>query len=192
MTDLFGSAKTPADLGGEYIERKDDSQKIRLLYCWDCKTIEELPDFEGNPDDDILLEYAIEKHESAGIKHAGTLMKVGSKTWEDEPVRKEIIKNLRDQAGGLGGGLADIDKEYYHTKSTFQEDAMKCYSLHNRPAEGCFDYGSDRKKLVPKTHAERKELGLPVSTSTIYLCDFCVVKSFVVTKQRKQAGMYNE
>jgi uncharacterized protein YlaI len=190
MSDLFGNAKGPADLGGEYIEVKDESEPIRILYCWNCKTIEELPNFEGHPDDDILLEYAIEKHESAGIKHTGSLLKVGKDTWGKENMRKEIIKNLREQTGGLGSGLANIDKEYYHTKSTFHDDAMKCFNLHNRPEGMCGDYAAERKKLIPKTHAERKELGLPVSTTSIYLCDFCPVKSFVVTKQREKTGQY--
>jgi len=187
---LFGDSLSPADLNGEYRTVEDNSEPIRILYCYDCKTIEELPNFEGRPDDDVILEYAIEKHESAGIKHFGALLKVGKDSWGKENYRKEIIDNLRKQTGGIGAGLANIDKEYYHTKSTFHEDAMKCFSLHNRPAGMCGDYGHDRKKLVPKTHAERKQLGLPVSTTTIYLCDFCPVKTFVVTKNREKAGQY--
>ena len=29
--------------------------KIRILFCEDCKTLEELPDFEGPPEHDTLL-----------------------------------------------------------------------------------------------------------------------------------------
>jgi len=187
MSNLFGNAKGPADLGGEYVEVKDDGPKIRLLYCYQCKSIEELPDFEGRPEDDTLLELLIEKHESAGVKHMGFLSKIGVKLWTQEKFRKQIIENLRTK---VGGGLADIDPEYYFTKATFADDAMKCYSLHLRPTAGCPDYASDKKKLVPKTQSERKELGLSAATSSIYLCDFCPVKSHVVTQQRKQSGMY--
>ena len=67
---ILGSGGTPADQGGEYVEVRDEGPKIRLLYCYNCKTIEELPDFEGNPDDDVFLELLIEKHNSAGIPHA--------------------------------------------------------------------------------------------------------------------------
>jgi hypothetical protein len=189
MSDLFKGAKSPSDLGGEYIHVEDKGPKIRLLYCYNCTTIEELPDFEGRPEDDILLELMIEKHQSAGIPHNGFLSKIGVHIWSQEKFRKEIIKNLRTK---VGGGLADIDPEYYSTKATFAEDAMKCYNLHLRPVDGCYDYASDKKKLIPKTQAERKELGLAASTSNIYLCDFCPVKSHVVTQQRKQAGMYKD
>lgn len=187
MSNLFGNAKGPADLGGEYVEIKDDGEKLRLLYCYQCKTIEELPDFEGNPDDDVLLQVLIDKHESAGIPHNGFLSKIGVKTYKRPEVRKQVIEYVRNR---VGGGLADIDPEYYFTKATFADDAMKCYSLHLRPTAGCPDYASDKKKLVPKTQSERKELGLSAATSSIYLCDFCPVKSHVVTQQRKQSGMY--
>jgi len=184
---LFTGPGGAADLNGQYVAVRDEGPKIRLLYCYQCKTIEELPDFEGRPEDDTILELTIEKHQSAGIPHNGFLSKIGVKLWAQEKFRKEIIKNLRDR---VGGGLADIDPDYYHTKATFHDDAMKCYNLHLRPTEGCYDYGHDKKKLVPKTQAERKELGLAPSGSTIYLCDFCPVKTHVVTKQRQQAGLY--
>ena len=188
---ILGQGGRPADQGGEYIEVRDEGPKIRLLYCYQCKTIEELPDFEGHPDDDVFLELAIEKHESAGIRHSGFLSKIGVKLWSQEKFRKEIIKNLRDR---VGGGLADIDPDYYTTKATFFEDAMKCYSAHLRPKEGCPDWRSESKKLVPKTHAERKELGLPdpgkENSTNVFLCDFCPVKTHVVTQMRKKSGMY--
>ena len=70
----------PADQGS-YTEIKDTGPRIRLLYCYNCKTIEELPDFKGHPDDDITLQVCIDRHESAGIPHNGQLSDVGVKTW---------------------------------------------------------------------------------------------------------------
>jgi hypothetical protein len=188
---ILGANGQPADQSGEYVEVRDDGPKIRLLYCYNCQTVEELPDFEGNPDDDLFLELAIEKHESAGIKHTGFLSKIGVKLWSQEKFRKEIIKNIRSR---VGGGLADIDPDYYTTKATFYEDALKCYSDHLRPEAGCHDFRDSKKRLIPKTHAERKEAGLPNpadSATRVYLCDFCPVKTHVVTQQRKAAGLYN-
>ena len=181
----------PADQG-KYTEIKDEGPKIRLLYCYNCKTIEELPDYEGHPDDDVLLQVLVEKHESAGIPHTGFLSKIGVKLYSRPEVRKQVIENLRNR---VGGGLADIDPDYYTTKATFGEDAMKCYNLHLRPAAGCPDYKSEKKRLIPKgTDDIRKELGLDSaakSASTkVYLCDFCPAKTFVVEQNRKQAGLY--
>ncbi len=181
----------PADQG-TYTEVKDDGPRIRLLYCYECKTIEELPDYKGHPDDDVTLQVLIERHESAGIPHNGFLSDIGVKIWSQEKFRKEIIKNLRDK---VGGGLADIDPDYYTTKATFYDDAMKCFSEHLRPKEGCSDWRAKNKRLVPKNTAElRKEIGLVSAEKSggtnVFLCDFCPVKSHVVTQQRKAAGMY--
>ena len=57
------------DLGGEYKVIEDNSEKIRLLYCYECRTIEELPDFKGHPDDDVLLQLTIEKHGPEWNRH---------------------------------------------------------------------------------------------------------------------------
>jgi hypothetical protein len=182
----------PAD-AGQVTEIKDNGPKIRILYCWNCKTIEELPDFEGNPDDDVLLAVMIERHETAGVAHAGSLFKIGMSIWQNTKYREQIIDQMRDK---VGGGLDNLDAGYYETRATFYEDAMTCYSKHLRPSNGCADYASESKRLLPKTDALRKDAGLEStakSNSTrVYLCDFCPVKSTVMTKQRRAAGMYKE
>jgi hypothetical protein len=188
---ILGQSNQPAG-EGKYTEIKDDGPKIRLLYCYNCKSIEELPDFEGHPDDDVLLQIMVEKHQSAGIQHTGFLSKIGVKLYSRPEVRKQVIENLRTK---VGGGLADIDPDYYTTKATFYEDAMTCFNLHLRPSEGCYDYKSEKKRLVPKgTDAIRKELGLESAAKSqstkVYLCDFCPAKTYVVEKNRKQAGLY--
>jgi hypothetical protein len=182
----------PADQGS-YTEIKDTGPRIRLLYCYNCKTIEELPDFKGHPDDDVTLQVCIDRHESAGIPHNGQLSDVGVKTWENKKNREEIIKNMRTK---YGGGLSDLDPDYYTTKATFYDDAMKCYSDHLRPKGTCGDWRSKNKRLVPKNTAElRKEIGLISAEKSagtkVFLCDFCPVKTFYATQQRKAAGLYD-
>jgi len=185
-------ARIPADQGA-VTEIKDNGPKLRVLYCWNCKSLEELPDYEGNPDDDILLQILISKHESTGVPHTGTLFKISLSIWEQEDKRRQIIEQIRDQ---VGGGLDNLDKGYYETRATFHEDAMKCYTSHLRPKDSCPDWAHESKRLLPKTNDLRKEAGLvsvAQSNSTkVYLCDFCPVKSMVLTKQRKAAGMYKE
>jgi hypothetical protein len=184
---------TPSAGQGQVTEIKDEGPKIRILYCWNCKSIEELPDFEGHPDDDVLLAVLIERHESAGVPHSGTIFKIGVKLWSQEKYRKEIIEQMRDQ---VGGGLDNLDKGYYETRSTFYEDAMSCYSKHLRPQDSCPDWQNENKRLIPKTAELRKEAGLIAPDKSqgtrVYLCDFCPVKSNVMTKQRRAAGMYKE
>jgi hypothetical protein len=188
---ILGQGNNPADQG-TYTEIKDDGKKIRLLYCYNCKTIEELPDFEGHPDDDVLLQILVDKHESAGIPHNGFLAKIGAKTYARPEVKKQVVENLRNR---VGGGLADIDPDYYITKATFFDDAMKCYAEHLRPKEDCGDWRAKNKRLIPKgTEELRKDLGLESAaksaSTNVFLCDFCPVKTHYVTKQREAAKLY--
>jgi len=188
---ILGKGNLPADQG-EYTEIKDDGPRIRLLYCYNCKSIEELPDFKGHPDDDVTLQILVERHQSAGIPHTGFLSDVSVKLYSQEKYRKEIIKNLRTR---VGGGLADLDPDYYTTKATFYEDAMKCFSEHLRPKADCGDWRAKNKRLVPKNTAElRKEVGFvsaeKSAATNVFLCDFCPVKTYYATKQRQAAGLY--
>jgi hypothetical protein len=189
---LGNGGQQPAD-SGAVREIRDSGPQIRLFYCWDCKTIDELPDFQGRPEDDTLLSILVERHQSAGVAHGCTPFRIGVKLWAVENIRNSIIKQIRSQTNG---GLDELDPTYYATRSMFYEDAMKCFAKHLRPEDGCPDWQSDSKRLVPNTAAERKEAGLasPAKSNAtkVYLCDFCPVKSNVLTKQRAAAGMYKD
>lgn len=165
---------------------------IRLLVCSQCKTIDELPDYEGDPRRDTILQVAIDQNHTDSVTqqaHVGNLLKVSVKHWTRPEVKKEIIKQI--QTGSKG--LAEIDDEIYESRSTFFDDAMKCFNQHQRPKGQCPDYKSDKKRLVPNTNAERKELGFAKASETgpkVHLCDFCPVKTYNVTRERMAAGAY--
>jgi hypothetical protein len=172
-----------------------DGPVFRLLYCLVCETLEELPPFEGKVENDHLLQLACEKHTfPSGDPHKGKLFVLPVDTWTKPESRKAIIEQIK---GGGSKGLDEFDSTYYDSKSTFSEDALKCFSAHNRPQNGCGDYERDDKRLVPSsTKAERKELGLPSAASIpgpkVYLCHFCPVHSTVTTRKRKLLGMYDD
>lgn len=179
----------PADQG-PVKELTDNGPQLRIFYCWNCRVFDELPDFQGRPEDDTLLAILVERHQSAGVPHHCTPFKIGVKLWSNPRIQQAIIKQIREQTNG---GLDMLDPTYYSTRSMFYEDAMKCYAEHNRPKDSCGDWKSDKKRLLPNTAAERREAGLasPAAGGTkVYLCDFCPMKSVVMTKQRAAAGMY--
>lgn len=165
--------------------------QIRLLVCSNCKSIDELPDYQGHPDGDDLLTIACERHtNSLGIAHVGNLMRVPISQWSRPKVREQIIKQIRD---GVTAGIDEADKGFYDAKSTFHEDAMKCYAQHRRPKGQCPDFMSDSKKLLPNTKQDRKDLGLaPVAKSSVStrLCQFCPVFVYNATRARAEKGMY--
>jgi len=155
--------------------------KVRILQCFDCGTLEELPDFDGPPEYDVLLEFALSHHETGGHRHVGKLYDVEERVWRMTSLRDQIIEQMK----GGSKGLAAFDPAFYTVRDTFKEDAMLCFNLHLRPQEGCGDYRSDRKRLLPDTKAERKEVGLSMeSAPKRWLCDFCPVSAYYERKRR--------
>jgi hypothetical protein len=159
--------------------------ELRLLACQQCRTIEELPDFNGPAEQDHLLSFAVKKHQTNGMEHIGALFKVPEKDWADSEAKKTISQQI---AAKMEGGETGLGHEFYDLKNQFQEDAANCFQEHNR-SPTCGDYRSDRKRLTPGTSAERKAAGLPEyrSPKDQYLCDFCPVQSLVEQAQRAKA-----
>jgi hypothetical protein len=162
--------------------------QIRLLACSVCKTIEELPDFDGPPEQDHLLKRLIEKHGPEENRHVGQMFRVEQDQWQSESVKYEIAKRITAK---LGGGETGLGSAYYDLKNTFAADAMSCFQAHQRnPA--CGDYKSDSKRLTPGTAAARREAGLPEyrTEHDHYLCEHCPVHSLVEQAARAKAGLY--
>lgn len=159
---------------------------FRLLVCRTCSTIEELPGADEDPQD-VLLTIAAERHSDT---HYGVLWNVPKGIWMAPEMKKAVIEQIHDK---VGSGLNSFGTKFYETKSQFAEDAMSCFSLHNRPKGQCPDYKSEKKWLSPKTEQERRAAGLPSigGGPKIYLCDFCPVKSFNMQKHNDQQGLYN-
>lgn len=164
---------------------------IRVLFCFVCDTIEELPPYDGPAELDTLLQISVEPHRfPSGDEHKGRLIVVEMRAWADYETRKGIIDQVK---GGGSRGLAEIDDKYYESRSTFMEEAMKCYKAHNKPKDGCGDWQRSDKILVPQTHKERKELGMEKPENAPgpknYLCDFCPVAIGVAQRKRKLLGL---
>lgn len=159
--------------------------KIRLLHCKDCRTIDVIPDFDGPPEYDTLLEIALSKHETGGYRHIGKLYDVEERVWKLENMRRALIEQIK---GGGSSGLATFDSSFYDVRDQFAEDAMSCYQAHLSPKGACPDWKSDRKMLLPDTKAERKEVGLDAprkGTAPVqYLCQHCPVNAYMERKSR--------
>ena len=169
---------------------QDEGPAIRLLYCITCDSIEEIPDYDGPPAYDHLLNISVERHRfPSGTEHIGALLRVRIKDWVSEQARRQIIEQMK--GGGLAKGLSAIDESFYDTRSIFYEDAMKCYNAHLRPKGQCPDYMSDSKILLPNTNADRKDLGLlptsKVGGPKVRLCQMCPVHVYNTTKAREGA-----
>lgn len=145
---------------------------MRLLQCLDCLTVDELPDYDGPPDYDSLLQYVIdEKHKKLGgvEDHRGILLRVEDEDWKKH--KDEILKEMWAKTTGF-------EPEFYASRSTFGEDAGKCWSeKHNRPTF-CADFKSEKMRIQNPT---KEGWNSKNPKDMVFLCDFCVVRSNVMS-----------
>jgi hypothetical protein len=172
-------------------KKMDNEPMFRLLYCLVCQSLDELPPYDGVPEQDHLLAIACEAHVfPSGEPHKGKLYVLPLRAWAKTESKKEIIRQVK---GGGSAGLAEIDDTFYESRSTFMEGAMECYKRHNKPADGCSDWRIKEKLLVPNTVKERKAEGMAKYTEEsgpkTYLCDFCPVAIGVAQRKRKLMGI---
>jgi hypothetical protein len=155
---------------------------MRILICLTCKSLEELPDFDGPAEYDVLLEGLIDRHKfdnADRTPHLGNLIAIDKKDWEDKKKREEILVQIKT---ALAGGTTGFDPEFYASKNTYQADAMACFNSHKRPAAGCIDWHNDDKRIGNPT-----KVGWQIGPK-IYQCDFCPVRAWV-DKKKQDAGV---
>ena len=168
------------------------TDKIRLLICEHCGTVEEMPMYEGPWQHDEWLNSMLKRHllpsgeSTHGPVHVGF---IENDKWMShrESIVAEVAKEftLPGQGAGLG-------QTYYDTKSNFLADAFKCWKVDHNRTLNCEDYRSDKKRLYPDTKGDRKDLGLdPGSRPNTFLCDFCPYNSVVMQRQRKDKFGYD-
>jgi hypothetical protein len=169
--------------------------EMRLLFCEQCKTMEEAPDYEGSSPVDPIIEALVLKHnERDPMGHGGKQLHhspmriavVDDEKWALN--RDEVLKTI--QAENKRVGLADWA---YENMNTFAEDALKCYSQHHRPKEGCIDYWDESKRIGHPTDVGNKMAHVHYKLAQKrdpHLCQFCPVHTFVQTEINWKAGLY--
>lgn len=162
---------------------REQEPYFRLLVCRTCKTIDELPPSEEDPNN-VLLTITVERH---GENHVGLLYNVPALIWMSEKMRPAVIEQIQ----GGSTGLDAFGTQFYATRMQFGEDAMKCYAQHNKPKGQCPDYKSNSKILKPGTEKARRDAGLSsdMSGPKVYLCDFCPVKTYNMKKHNESKGL---
>lgn len=172
-----------------------DEPMMRILKCMKCKSIEEIPGYDGpegginTVEYDHALRFFIDQHIAKRCTRDDFVMyDLPVKFWMVPKVKEGIEKQLKEGATGL-----DVfGTEFYATKENFTGDAMTCWMAHKQTKD-CDDYKSDKKLLVPDTDKERLDAGLEkagTSGPKVYLCDFCPVKSIVQKKAFTKKGLY--
>lgn len=188
----------------------------RLLQCFDCATVEVLPDLlgpKGSPDPllDRLLEIGhrgpLDNEQGArrvrmghgrvreiqeGEEHIGNLHSVANDDWNNPDVEKR--ERVRQQIlFQMWGSYTGYPPEFYAAQDTYKEDAGHCYERHGRPGgsdhgpANCGDYQDDSKRLTDRAWRARHS-----DIEEIFLCHWCPYTSVVVTRKRLARGDYDE
>jgi hypothetical protein len=168
--------------------------KVRLLICLKCKSLEELPDYEGPVENDHLLEHLASEHarRHPHAMNSGNLVKVPAAAWDLPETRAQIQDEIRK---AIGGGETGLGSAFYEARNTFLEDAMTCFAAHQRnPA--CSDYKDDSKALGVTEDIKQtwKDAGIKRTkyvdrAQRRFLCEFCPVHSLVQQAARRKAGL---
>jgi hypothetical protein len=170
-------------------------EKVRLLFCDKCKTVDELPAYDGPSDFDGLLQYRVSQHQfDSGLMHPLSLARVEKSVWQQSAMRNQIIQQFAMEQGYVAPGAgAGLGQTFYEVKANFQQDAMTCWKQHNRTTD-CADYRTDAKFLLADTKEARRAEGLDTSLAARpkhWLCDYCPVHSIVMQKQNAAKGLYD-
>lgn len=178
----FANSKSDADEPGP---------RIRILACRECKSLDVLSWYSGDPRYDTELSILIERFHSHGDRRVGQLYDVSATSWGDADkqaqIRQQIVSKFDPHAEtGLGS-------EAYALRDNFKADAFACWEQHRRTPT-CSDYKSDAKRLTPDTQVERKEAGLAKfdiydPSTERFLCEYCPVHSLVMEAARRKAGL---
>lgn len=180
---------------------------MRLLCCSTCSktdgpkrpALEEIPDLgydlpEGEVDP--LVEYVIEAHTRINpLGHGGVdlrhspfrLMHVDDVHWMTD--RDNVIKAINDENKKVG-----FDAWVSEAVNTYEEDALKCYSAHHRPKEGCIDYWDESKRIGRPTELGRQAVAdqYKLGQTDPHICQYCPVQSWVQTQVNFKQGLYKK
>lgn len=187
-----GSRKDQPVHGMRQVGEKAVTEKIRLLICEYCGSVEEMPEHEGPWQQDTWLNEKLKAHLlPSGEKTHGNVhvARIDSGAWLNH--KPDIMAKMASEFTMPGKG-AGLGQSYYDTKDNFSADAMQCWRVEHNRTVNCEDYRSDKKRLLPDTKADRRELGLdPKLRPNTFLCDFCPYNSIVMQRQRKDKYKYD-
>jgi hypothetical protein len=166
-------------------------ERVRLLFCSNCRTVQAVPEFHGPVEYDDTLNNRLGEHLFAdGRSHELVVGDIEKDQWDKKSVQDKIIFKMAQEQGFVPPGTGDgIGPTFYAVKATYEEDAIMCWKRHRRVID-CGDYKTQKMKILPDTKGDRKELGLAPTRPGTYLCQFCPVQSIIDQKQRAAAGSY--
>lgn len=163
---------------------------MRLAFCYHCKTLSKLSDYEGTyaddgePYDDALLEDWVLRHRhgldtnvdpgtTRDAHPGGRIFPFKGRDIEIHEGRFDgVAVPVANEVEQVRAELAKVGLEIADLKDELRDDAQKCFVKHSRPMypdRPCIDYHSDAKWLGRKERIE----GQTINVQQGYLCSHC-------------------
>ena len=158
-------------------------EEHRLLVCWKLvdgkktdSTMYKMKPYSGPAEYDIELREIIERH-NARVPDPDNYRALIYRT------DAETAKKL-DSETAVKSELAKNDVYIKDTRDELKLDALKCFSRHNRPKDGCIDWCIESKTIGRKTGVapEKRQ----------YLCMYCPAAEHYAHRQRIELGLYDK
>jgi hypothetical protein len=158
-----------------------------------------VPDYTGSEKVDPLVERLVMAHaQKDPMGHGGAQMEmspfrlakdISEARWAIPEERQKIIELVNRENKRVG-----FDAWVKEAIDTYGEDALRCYSDHHRPKEGCIDWWSDSKRIGRPTTEGRHVIkeNYRLGDADPHLCQFCPVASWVTTQVNWKAGLYRD
>lgn len=171
---------------------------MRLMYCDVCKTLDEIPNYDGAMEVDPLVEEVVMKHNKRDAKRHGwgegklkmRLVEVDDLQYAQN--KDAVLKKLKEQGNAVGENWQWLGEAH----NTFSDDAMACWNQHRQPKEGspCIDYMSDAKRIGRPTEEGKEAVraNYKLGQTDPHLCQWCPYHSTVITNIRARKGMYKK
>ena len=162
---------------------------MRVLLCSVCKSAEEAPDFvlEKDQQVDPIVEGLVYRHTERDPMAHGTLkahfspfrlISFSDIDWRKDRARCIKLMNEENKKSGFNLWIEEA-------ADTYAEDAMRCFSDHHRPQDGCIDWMDDSKLLGhPTSEGEKTARQMyRLAKNQPHLCQWCFDGSTrVITK----------
>lgn len=178
---------------------------MRLAFCFLCRKLERLNDFDGldfndprSHENDVLLSNWIERHMHG--KHVDD--HPGGRIFPFDDSRENVSREMLIGEGGSAHSalglealesqaveqvkklLADQQMEVMEYRDQLRDDAAKCFNRHGNPewpGKPCLDYQAKDKRLG-RSNIDKK--------FQQYLCTYCAYQSSVTVEIRARRGDY--
>ena len=147
----------------------------RLLVCKTHAVMWKMKPYDGPAEYDQELRELCDRH-NAQVPDAQICNAVIYRT------DAETAKKL-DSETAIKSDLAKNDVFIRDTRDELKVDALKCFSRHNRPKDGCIDWCIDSKTIGRKTGIAKDKRQ--------YLCMYCPAAEHYAHRERIEMGLYD-